>query len=379
MNNRVSHACVVITLLMVPLVSGVVRGQIRDSATIERILLRYDSINTTRAARLFLVDRIERRSLRWIDPLIEYLDRKGLRQIFVPEEATLLYLLSGRYRGDSSLRELVQLLYSTESTILHSPSVPQLLDVLVAYCRSNQSSIEGTLTASRLSTRELEFLGLTLYSTVIRGVRFVDDLNVRIDRFVDLSPDDTLARCADLRLRKRMESSELGAGLYFAYEAGGGPSNENDIHAHGAVFGVNLWFRSFYLDLGTAIKKLDLSSRAESSTAIEGSVNIGPDLLPGATLLRPFLGLQVGSTDNPIDVEEEIELFSSIAGVDVGTQLQYDTPPHLNLMVRGFLGLNGYRVDAQPGSLYWGVQFRIGLSSESLTIRRDHRMGGDVR
>ena len=353
--------------------SAEVQGQVHDSASIEQILLRYDSLNTPRAARLFLIDRIERRSLRWIEPLMSYTEKRGLRSMFSSSERVLLYVLSKRYRGDSALREMLAVFSSADSPA--APSESELLQTLIKYSRENGRAIERSLHASELDPNQAEFIRLALHSTTIKGVRYVSALNRRVDQFVESALDEQLRRCADQNFRRRVVTSDLGIGLFFAYETGStiGQGNSDEASTvystHGAVVGIDSWFRTVHLDFSVAIKRIRVTGEEDLSSAIEVSSTLGPDLLSASTFLRPFVGFQTGSVSNHQEWTNSIHLVSPLAGVDIGTQTQYDDPPHLNLSVRGQIGLAGYGTDLHGGLPYWSVQFRVGLSSESFSIR----------
>ena len=371
--------CSLIPLLLTVLYASS-SAQVEDSVTIDRLIHRLDSSWSQRGARLFLADRIERRSPRWIVPLLQYAEARDLGRFLTGQERILLQFAVQEYDDLLKPDFLVPLLKDYDGAdlpdkLLNDDLAANLLDL----SRKWRNRIIGSLPSSDAEEYHATFLRLLLQATTLVGIRGVEQLNGEIDSFVfNAPPGDALAAIADRYLRRRVDNNRVGIGVGFRYRTDGpihsveSPSEVASVTGPG--IGLHLFYSIWRADLLLYARRVSFSESGDPATSLEVALEVGPDLLSGAIVLRPTLGMQVGGLA-PEDGRSDLRLLTPTVGLELATYQLFDDPPHLLFGVAGGYGFSSLSADEIGSTSTWSMTFFVALSSQTHSITRAGRTG----
>ena len=234
------------------------------------------------------------------------------------------------------------------------------------YARRHERQILRFLSLQVEEDRHASFLLLLYESLTIRGVRGVDDLNDRIDAFAAADSTDPRSVLARTYLRRELVSEPFGIGLAAGYDAGSFVADGllESVAVHGPRLGTLLWSGSLHLELAALVRSIEWSD--QHGTTVEFGGSAGIDLMPGSLHLAPLLGLRYWVCD--VDGQTERLLTPSV-GLDFGTRVLFDDPPHLQLSVGGEWHLPS--ITSGAGRFYrssWSIRFTLALISRSYRI-----------
>lgn len=335
--------------------------------SVATMLIPFDTNNLGRAGRLFIIDRLDRESTRWISEVLDYIDQRQGTGWIVPSARTLLMMLTGQVE-ELELAVLAgnpsSIMYHAESSALQAPDpAPAVRE----YARRSQRQIIRFLTQEVDQERHAEFLLLLFHSLTIRGVRGVDELNARVEEFAAGDTTDTRSVLALRYLRRRVTSEPFGIGLVAGYDAGGfvATGEREGVGVHGPRLGFIVWRGAALLELSALARSIEGSGSKE--TSVEGGVRAGYDLIESDLHLGPYAGMHYWSISS--DGERLGELLTPLFGFDVGTRLLFDDPPHLHLSV----GAEWHLPSIIPASegydrSFWSIRFSLALVNRSYRI-----------
>ena len=335
--------------------------------SVATMLAPFDTTNLGRAGRLFIIDRLDRESTRWIPEVLEYIDQRQGTGWIAPPVRTLLMMLTGQVE-ELELAVLAGnpsgIMYHAESSAIQSPDPAPAVR---QYARRSQRQIIRFLTQEVDQERHAEFLLLLFHSLTIRGVRGVDELNERVDEFAAGDTTDPRSSLALRYLRREVTSEPFGIGLVAGYDAGSfvATGEREGIGVHGPRFGFIVWGGAALLEMTALARSIERTGSNE--TSVEGGVRAGYDLVESNLHLGPIAGLHYWSISS--DGERVGELLTPLFGFDVGTRLLFDDPPHLHLSIGAEWHLPS--IVAAPMTYersFWSLRFSLALVNRSYRI-----------
>lgn len=334
--------------------------------SVATMLVPFDTNNLGRAGRLFIIDRLDRESTRWIPEVLDYIDQRQGTGWISPSARTLLMMLTGRVE-ELELSVLAgnpsRIVYGAESA---GGPVPDPTPAVREYARRSQRQIVRFLMQDVDHERHAEFLLLLFHSLTIRGVRGVDELNARVEEFAAADTTDPRSGLARRYLRRRVTSESFGIGLVAGYDAGGFVAMEDHgaTGVHGPRLGLILWGGNALLEVAALARSIEASRSNE--TSVEGGFRAGYDVVESNLHLSPIAGLHYWSIS---DGELVDELLTPLFGFDVGTRLLFDDPPHLHLSIGAEWHLRSIiPAPERYERSFWSIRFSLSL------VRRLYRI-----
>ena len=354
-------------------------AQVQDSATVERLAVRLDSTWLERGTRLFLADRIERRSLRWISTVLEFGQMRRLEPFLTGREEILLRLLDYRFEDLLNPSLLGGLLARYDGSHLADRLADDdLTEQLLQQSRERRDRITVQIATRGLADEEAEFLRLLLFSTTLVGIRGVDDLNGMIDAYVaSVSPESPLARLADRYLRRSVSNDFLGFGVGFRYRtdwlvdlstAAGSPRS---LSGPGVI--AHVFFGEARLDLHLLARRFEIYRVDEPATSVEGIGMLGYDLVGGPFLLMPQVGFSIGSISSDVILLRDYTVSTPMVGLELGSYQLFDQAPHLLLTISGAWGAASFKRPGASDRAYWSFDLGVSLSGQVHKVQPPRR------
>lgn len=330
---------------------------------IAQVLAPFDTTRPDRAARLFIIDRLSRDSRGRLGQVIAYTDRRVGEGWLGPIERLLLYFLLEEARLGSL--DVVDRLLSETGRVDRAGLDDGLRQMLVTEVHRARRTIVRYLASGIDDRRHADFLLLTLQSLSLRGVRTVDELNDRVDDFISADSADRRSVLADRYLRRSLQQGGLGVGLIAGYDAGRfiGTEERPGEAVHGPRLGLRLHADRFVAELALLARRIGAPTGPVAT--VEGSMHLGIDLVARNPRIRPYGGIHYWSIG-----EGSEESLRPLGGLEVGSLLLFDDPPHLFLGIGGELQAGSFTGRTERSSLaLWSVRLSLSLMNRRYTIR----------